>query len=994
MTGDPETSVAVIGMAGRFPGAVSVDTLWQNLVAGNESISFFSCAELVEAGVLAATADDPRYVPARGIVPGIEGFDAEFFGYNALDARIIDPQQRLFLECAWEAIEHAGHDTTRSDGRVGVYAGSGVSGYLLSLLADQHTVETVGQYRIMLANDKDHLTMRVAHRLDLRGPAITVQTACSTSLVAVHQAIQALLAEECDMALAGGVTVALPQIAGYLHEEEGILSPDGHCRAFDAAAAGTVAGSGAGVVVLRRLSDALSDGDTVHAVIIGSAVNNDGAGKSGYTAPSSAGQASVITEAIHVAGVDPATVSYIEAHGTGTALGDPIEVAALGRAMGKPVGGTRAIGSVKTNIGHLDAAAGVAGLIKTVLALRHRTLPASLHFTEPNPRAGLAEAGLHVNDELTPWDRPAPGVPRRAGVSSFGMGGTNAHVVLQEADPPAPTGPHRKWHLLTLSAATSTALQTMSENLAEHLTAPEAGEVGDVAYTLQVGRRAMRHRRVVICQRAEDAVRALRGDGDPERVVAASGRPVDRGAVFMFPGQGVRWVGAAGLYADEPLFREHIDRSAELTAGDLGLDLRDLLVRGHDAAAMRRTAVAQPILFAVQYALAKLWMSWGVQPQAVIGHSVGEFTAACLAGVFEFEDTLRLLVTRGKLMQDLAPGAMLSVPLPEADLAELVSGEVGLAAVNGPSLGVLAGQEDAIAECEAELAGRGVITRRLETSHAFHSPLVEPAMAGFNAAVAKTGPRPPTMPYVSTVTGTWITDEEAASPDYWARHMLATVRFSDGVATLQATPPRALLDIGPGSTLFSMAKQHPMADTPVVATFPTRRDIDPLTPALAGLWAAGVTVDWNAYHGERRCRRVPLPTYPFERRRHWVDGNGKIPRSTTTAAADATRPKDSDPVAEPGDMDEVTQGVLDIWRHLLGSPHVGPHDSFVNLGGHSLLATQITARLRDRFQVRLSIERFFELATPAGQAAEIERLLLEELESLSDDDVRRLTESD
>ncbi|SDH31346.1 Acyl transferase domain-containing protein [Lentzea fradiae] len=993
---DPEDSVAVVGMAGRFPGAADTGELWRNLTEGRETITFFDHAELLAGGVPPEVAADPRYVPARGVLRDVELFDAAFFGYSARDAQIIDPQQRLFLECAWEAVEHAGHDTTRFDGQVGVYAGSSLSGYLLHLLTDRHLLTTVGPYRIMLANDKDHLTMRVAHKLNLRGPAITVQTACSTSLVAVHQACQALLARECDMALAGGVTIALPQVSGYRYEDEGIMSPDGHCRAFDAAAAGTVAGSGAGVVVLRRLADALRDGDTVHAVVLGSAVNNDGSGKAGYTSPSSEGQAAVIAEALAVAGVDPASVSYVEAHGTGTALGDPIEVSALGAALGRPAGGSRVIGSVKTNIGHLDCAAGVAGLIKAVLALRHRALPGTLHFTEPNPGAAFAAAGLRVTSSLTAWE-PPHGLPRRAGVSSFGMGGTNAHVVLQEAAPVTPAEPAREWQVLVLSAATPTALRTAGENLAGHLAA-HPHELADAAYTLQVGRRVLRHRRAVVCRDAAGAVTSLRG-GEPGPVAEGDG-PAGRRPVFMFPGQGVPGSDAvAELYAGEPVFREHVDRAAKLASAELGRDLRDVVLAG-DVDALRDTGVAQPALFTLQHALARLWMSWGVLPEAVIGHSVGEFAAACLAGVLDFEDALGLLVARGALMRGLEPGVMLSVPLPEEELAALVSDDVALAAVNAPELGVLSGPEGAIAAREAELAARGVPTRRLHTGLAFHSPLVEPAVAGLRTAAERVSARPPGLPFVSTVTGTWLTS--ATGPDHWTRHLRATVRFSAGVRTLLDAAPRVLLEVGTGGTLSALARRHRVAGTAVVTSLPARSGAG-LAPAVAGLWAAGADVDWAAYHHDGGRRRVPLPTYPFERERHWVDGGAPpaagwaAPVSTTGVTApvpDGEAPAPAGRAPGEEDVDELEQAVLDIWRDMLGTDRVGPHDSFVDLGGHSLLAMQITARLREAFVVAVSVERLFELGTPARLAAELERLLVQELESLSDEEVRRLSEPD
>ncbi|MER7004172.1 beta-ketoacyl synthase N-terminal-like domain-containing protein [Dactylosporangium sp. NPDC000555] len=1002
------TAVAVIGMAGRFPGARSVDELWRNLCEGREAVTFFSEAQLRAAGVADAELRDPAYVPARAVVEDVELFDAEFFGFGVRDAEILDPQHRIFLECAWEAVEHAGYDTTRYDGHVGVYAGSAISTYLLALLADPALVASVGGYRILLANDKDHLTTRVAHKLDLRGPAVTVQTACSTSLVAVHLGTQALLARECDMVLAGGVAVSLPQVSGYRYEPQGIMSPDGHCRAFDAAARGTVAGNGAGVVVLKRLADALADGDTVHAVILGSAVNNDGAGKSGYTAPSARGQADVVAEALDAAGVAPGTVGYVEAHGTGTGLGDPIEVAALAEAMDRVGGAPECLlGSVKTNIGHLDAAAGVSGLIKAVLALREGVVPGTLHFDRPNPQARLAEAGFTVHREPRAW--PHRHGPRRAGVSSFGMGGTNAHVVLQEpprAPAPGPGRPGRDRHVIVLSAASPAALAAAEQRLAAHLVATPQQPLADVAYTLQVGRRAHRFRRAVVGESAAAVCAALAApDGAGPRPSAVP--DTDRGVVFMFPGQGAQRAGmAAGLYAREPLVREIVDECAGLLRAPLGVDLRDALL--HGAGDLRDTALAQPALFTVEYALAQLWMSWGVRPEAMIGHSIGEYVAACLAGVFDLKDALELVAARGRLVAQLPPGAMLSVALPAAELAELAAAGDGLAvaAVNGPRVGVLSGPVEAVEAVAAALAARGVPARRLHTSHAFHSPVLDPVLDAFTAIVAALPRRAPQLPYVSNVTGGWIGKDEATDPAYWARQLRGTVRFADGVRTLLADGPRVLLEVGPGDALGALAAGHDGEHRPVVvATLPATDAAtiggSAVSDALARLWSAGVPVDWRAYHGTARRRRVPLPTYPFQRRRYWVEHRpGALPVPTAAAstaepgavappAAVAPPPDDPGRVVTPPGSD-LERALVELWTELLGAQPIGIHDAFLDLGGHSLLATQLTARLHDRFGVAVTVEQLFALRTVARLAGHVEELLIARLEALSDDEVARL----
>jgi acyl transferase domain-containing protein len=648
--------IAIVAMAGRVPGARDVEAFWRNLREGVESIRFFTDDEMAAAGLDPATFRHPAYVPARGVVDGADELDAELFGFSAAEARATDPQQRVFLECCWEALERAGYDSERFRRPIGVYAGVGASGYGFHVYADSALVGAVGEFQALLGNDKDYLASRVAYKLDLTGPAVVIQTACSTSLVAIHFACQGLLTGECDLALAGGVAIKVPQESGYLHREGGIGSPDGHCRAFDADARGTVGSSGVGVVALKRLEDVAADGDQVLAVIRGSAVNNDGGAKIGYTAPAIGGQSRVVRLAHAVAEVDPATIGYVETHGTGTALGDPIEIAALEQAFrsgGCEGRGFCSVGSVKTNIGHLDTAAGVAGVIKTVQALRHGEIPPSLHFEAPNPEIPFAESCFRVNAVLSPWERT--GGPRRAGVSSFGIGGTNAHVVLEEA-PPRPAGsPAPGPHLLLLAARTASALDVATRRLADHLEAHPDEALADVAYTLQVGRRRLAHRRAILVEEGADPVAALRTPGPRRswsRTSAATARPV----VFLLPGQGSQHVEMArGLYAAEPRFRESFDRCAALLEPLLGLDLREALwppgVEEGDASAearLRRSELAQPALFAVEYSLARLWMEWGVEPAAMVGHSVGELVAACLAGTFGLDDALRLIVLRGR----------------------------------------------------------------------------------------------------------------------------------------------------------------------------------------------------------------------------------------------------------------------------------------------------------------------------------------------------------
>jgi acyl transferase domain-containing protein/acyl carrier protein len=875
--------IAVIGMAGRFPGARNIGEFWRNLRDGVESIAFFSDAELAASGIDPTELSDPNYVKAKGVLKDAELFDASFFGFTPREAELMDPQHRLFLECAWEALEHAGYAAEQYQGSIGVYAGAGVNTYLLhNLYPNGDLIRSVAGLQLTIGNDKDHLATRVSYKFNLKGPSVVVQTACSTSLVAVHLACQSLLTGECKVALAGGVSIRLPQQAGYVYQEGGISSPDGHCRAFDAKAQGTLGGNGVGIVVLKRLQDALADGDCIHAVIKGSAINNDGSSKVGYTAPSVEGQAQVIARALAMADIDPATVSYIEAHGTGTALGDPIEIAALTQAfrVRTETQGFCAIGSVKTNIGHLDAAAGVAGLIKTVLALTHKVIPPSLHFEQPNPQIDFANSPFYVNAKLAAW--PASQHPRRAGVTSLGMGGTNAHVVLEEAPPTAAPERSRPWQLLVLSAKTPSALETATAQLAEHFKQHPEVNLADVAYTLQMGRKAFSHRRMLVCQDLEDALTNLE-TLSPDRVYTDVHESGDRPIVFMFPGQGAQYVQMArDLYQAEHTFREHVDRCADLLQPHLGCDLRAVLYPSPEQAAeatqqLQQTWLTQPALFAIEYALARLWMAWGIQPQAMIGHSVGEYVAACLAGVFSLDDALALVAARGRLMQQLPGGAMLAVPLSEPEVRPLLGQELSLAAINGPSLCVISGPTAAVEALHDRLMEQGVSGLRVHTSHAFHSAMMDPILEPFTEHVRAVHLQSPNIPYISNVTGTWITAGEATSPRYWATHLRHTVRFAPGLHALLQEPARILLEVGPGRTLSAVAGRHPEKAPGQVVLSSLRHpqdqtsDVAFVLNTVGQLWLAGIQVDWSWFYARERRQRLPLPTYPFERQRFWVE---------------------------------------------------------------------------------------------------------------------------
>ena len=895
--------IAIVGRAGRFPGAPDVATFWRNLRDGVESVRPRSEAELRAAGVPAAALADPNYVRVAATLDDVDGFDAPFFGMSPLDAAIMDPQHRHFLECAWEALEDAGHAGDRAGLAVGVFGGCGPGIYLFqNVLTNPDLVRDVGWFLLRhTGNDKDFLTTRVSYEFDLKGPSVCVQTACSTSLVAVHLACQSLLAGECDLALAGGVTIELPHGHGYVVRENEILSPDGHCRAFDADARGTVFGSGVGVVVLRRLDDALADGDTVHAVILGSAVNNDGALKAGYLAPSVDGQTEAVAEALAVAGVSADSVTYVETHGTGTAIGDPIEVAALTNAFrrGTDRRGFCGIGSVKTNVGHLDTAAGVASLIKVVEALRHRALPPSLHFRAPNPHIDFGASPFYVNAALRPWASGA--APRRAGVNSLGVGGTNAHVVLEEAPPPPPPPPAAAgaaWQLLVLSGRSDAALDRATARLAAALREnPAAGDrsfeplsapLADFAWTLQVGRRAFPHRRIAVCRNTAEARAAL----EPGAAGSRTGRTFDGVAppeppsvVFLFPGASGQQRGlGAELYAASAAYREAVDECLALAPRPLVDPLRRYVcepappaVRGAgDDDPGERGAVPFVAVFVVELALARLLASLGVRPHAVGGHSLGEYTAAVVAGALDVADALGLVVRRAELFARIGDeGGMLAVALPPAAVLPLLGDGLDLALVNAPDACVVSGRNDALLALEARLRAADADCRRLRVPTPAHSALLDPLLPAFRQAAARVSMRPPALPFASGLSGTWMTADDAADPDFWGRHLRQTVRFADVVRTLAEERPRLFLEVGPGRGLTGLVRGQTGPDHTTLAL--TRAPGDPGSDVEAFLvgvgraWTRGVAIDWRSLHATGERRRVSLPTYPFEHRRHWVE---------------------------------------------------------------------------------------------------------------------------
>ena len=997
-------ALAIIGMAGRFPGARDLDAFWRNLAGGVESIRRLKASDLRAAGVAPEVYERDDFVPATAPLEGADRFDEAFFGYLPREAELMDPQHRHFLECAWEALEHAGYDPSRCPGRVGIFGGVARNTYLLETLRrDPAFLDSVDEYSGLLGSERDFPVTRVAYKLGLRGPAVNVQTACSTSGVAVHLACQSLLAGECDMVLAGGGRILVPQGAGYRYQDGGILSPDGHCRAFDAEARGTVRGSGMAFVVLRRLDEALDDGDTVHAIIRGTAVNNDGAERAGYTTPGLRGQAEVVAEALAISGVSADSIDYVEAHGTGTAVGDPIEVAALTRAFRRTTQrkGYCALGSVKTNIGHLDAGAGVTGIVKTVLALQHEQIPPSLHFRAPNPEIDFESSPFFVNAQARPWPRGEK--PRRAGVSTFGLGGTNAHVILEEgpaAGHPAAPGvaAAERWDLLPLSARTEEALEQATARLADHLDDHPEQALGDVAWTLQAGRKAFEERRFVVARERRDAVEALRDPGRPTAARAGmEGRPV----AFLFPGGDAQHPGMGrGLYGSEHTYRTAMEECLGVLDHDLAGTVRTLLLepeRTPDAAErFQRPSLALPGLFATEYALARLLENWGVRPDVVAGHSLGEYVAACVAGVLSLEDALSLVALRGRLFEELPPGGMAAVPLGPDDVEALGVAGVSVAAVNRPSTCVVSGTRDGLDTLTKILADRDVEVRPLHISVAAHSPMVAPVLDRFREAVERVRLNAPAIRYLSNVTGDWA-EAEVTDPSYWVRHLRSTVRFADDLGALFAWSPVVALQVGPGRSLSSFARLHP-ARTDHHAVIEAMRHPDDdiadrafLLRAAGHLWTEAVQLDWSALHGGPR-RRVALPTYPFQGRRHWITGEGRsagaprpervsvperVSAPETTSAANRPGPVSRSNLRAAAEPDGRTHEEWVRGRLLallstvsgLDADRLGGDDTFLRLGFESLSLTQVCAAVKKDFGVEVRFRTLMEdLPTPKALA--------------------------
>lgn len=981
--------IAIIGMAGKFPGAADINEFWNNLVKGKCSIESFTDEECLESGVPESILSNPGFVKRGALLKGSNLFDAKFFGYSPYEAKYIDPQQRIFLECAWEALENAGYDSERYDGDIGVYAGSGFNYYLVkNLLSTNPHMESVINPMTFFGNDKDYISTRVSYKMNLTGPSIDIQSACSTSLVAVQLACQALATYQCDMALSGGVSLQTPRMKGYVYAEGEILSKDGYCRPFDKNASGTILAEGVGVVVLKRLEDAVADRDTIYAVIKGIATNNDGSDKLGYTAPSINGQKNVIAMAQALADVDADDVEYIEAHGTGTQLGDPIEIAALTQVFRETTEKRNfcAIGSLKSNIGHLDVAAGVAGLIKTALILKNRKIPGSLFYEDANPEMKIEDSPFYVNDTLSDWE--SRNKIRYAGVSSFGIGGTNAHAVLSEAPVIDTNISSKPYHILLLSAKSKSALDSSGRRLSEFLKSNPDINLGDAEYTLQTGRRHFKNRKALICSDANKAIEKLESV-DEEHSSAGLFNGTAKQVVFMFTGQGAQYPNMAKeLYRKLPLFRDEVDKCCEIVKPVLNLDLRELIYPDEnqlDSASklLNETSITQPALFVVEYALARYLMNMGIIPSAATGHSIGEYVAACIAGVFTPEDALKAVAERGRLMGIQEKGDMLAIGLSEKDVLPLLNEYISVSNINSPYQCVVSGPENAIDQLQKNMAemttedGSKVRFTKLKTSHAFHSNMMSPAVEPFKEFIKQFELKAPEIPFISNVTGTWINKDQATDPGYWAHHIRATVRFSDGIHCLTSDSDKIMLEVGPGMVLTSLSRINFPKKSKSVAVSTIRRsdqkesDYACLLGALGRLWTEGIEIDWTNYHADEPRMRIPLPTYPFEREKHWIDWqpsnikSGKIFTKQTPSEEEIIHKEDesSRDVTGSAKNSNTVEILTDIWKKTLGYRQIEPDENYFELGGSSLMAVSLFERIEHRFGRRLPLATLYEAPT-------------------------------
>ncbi|MBB6109293.1 amino acid adenylation domain-containing protein [Mucilaginibacter lappiensis] len=959
--------VAVIGMAGRFPGANTIDEFWKLLAEGRETISFFSTGE-IDRSIPINIKNNPAYIKARGIIDGADEFDAEFFGFNPRSAELMDPQHRVFLEIAWEVLEKTGHLPQKYSGTIGVFAGCGYNTYYdNNVLTNPEIVEKTGPFQVRLLNEKDYIATRTAYQLNLQGPAVAVYAACSTSLLAVAQAVNNIRDGQCTVAIAGASSITSPIKSGHLYEEGSIMSNDGHCRPFDAQATGTVFSDGAGIVLLKSLEDALQDGDTIYGVIKGVGINNDGAVKSSFSGPSAQGQAGAIAMAIDDAGIEPSSISYVEAHGTATPIGDPIEIEGLSVAFGEQDQKQFcAIGSIKSNMGHLTAASGVAGLIKTVLALRNRQIPPSLFYQHINPNIDIADTPFYVNTELKSWETNNI---RRAGVSSFGVGGTNVHVVVEEYETElAPTGTNNPWKLICWSAKTENSLNNYAQKLGKHISQHTGVDLNDVAYTLQTTRAGFNFRRFMLVADNHELLtklNTLQTDASAYKNLKAE----ISGVVFMFPGQGSQYSEMGGdLYRNEPVFTNAVDECIALLQGTIHENLLQIMYpvapdsQSHEK--IKQTINAQPAIFILEYAMAKLWMSWGIQPEVFIGHSIGEFVAAHLAGVFSLQDVLILISERARLVNRVSKGSMLSVRLTADKLSELLPEGLSIAAVNSHKLCVVAGPDEWINKFADDLSEKGIPSRLLVTSHAFHSSMMDEVIAPFEKVVRSIKLNAPVKPLVSTVTGNWITEAEATDPKYWAQHLRKTVRFADGLDTLLEDENRLFLEVGPGNILATLARQHTAGkNVAIISGFEKTENLSEnysVLKAQGQLWLNGVELNWDAVYLGQNRKKIDLPTYAFDHKRYWLEPANIINKLET--AADTFVQQNTITPTTPMRKDILINKLKEIFEDAAGIEIDAANTglSFIEIGFDSLSLTQIATNLKKTFNIPITFRKLFE----------------------------------
>ena len=984
-----ELDIAVTGIAMRFPGADTAEEFWDNIKNGKEALTHFSDEEMKATGVKDDDINNEHYVKAGFVIDDIDKFDASFFGVTPREARLMDPQLRVLLQTAWHALEDAGCDPDRYKGKIGVFAGAGLSQYLLKNLMTSLNIENPDIMRtVWIGNDTNYLSTTLSYKLNLQGPSVTVQSACSTSLTAIGLAVQSLQDYQCDMALAGGVKLQLPMKGGYLYIPGEVMSPDGHCRPFDKDGMGTVSGNGVGMVVLKRLEDAINDHDHIIAVVKGVAINNDGKDKIGYTAPSIKGEENAVQEALLIGEVDPDSVTYLETHGTGTPLGDPIEIQALTEAYRKYTNNKQycALGTVKANIGHLDTAAGVAGFIKTCLVLANKQLPPCINFNTPNPNINFEDTPFYVNNELKEWN-PKCGV-RRAGVSSFGIGGTNVHAVLEEAIDERKTSSSRNMHLLLVSGKTESSVKNEALNLSEFIKKHKKADLANICYTMNTGRKQQQIRSFFVASDKDGMLDVL------NRPVGCTKSVPDDGsnAAFLFPGQGTQYMHMAkDVYENEPVFRMAMNRCSELLQPIIGKNLIDMLY-GDEAdeehqEILRRTENTHVVLFSVEYSMAKLLMSWGINPSVMLGHSIGEYVAACISGVFTQEEALYIVAMRGRIIGKLPCGRMLSAEMPVEEARKYEDSENTISVINGESLVVFSGSYDSIEKLRNSLSDN-YSCRILQTSHAFHSHMLAGGVDEFRNCLGKIEFKEPKIPYLSNVTGNWIRKEDACDPEYWIKHLIGTVHFYDCLKKLKESNIKYYIEVGGGNALTTFVKK--CIDDKVFCSIETIRhpkavanDEAFLLKAVGMGWSYGMNIDIDALYKDNEVFKVSLPGYPFDEKVYWQSA-GKNQADARNEAVDPAYEVRNEDNAENADNNllsrigiaaeyvapenELEKSIVEIMEEVIGVKGIGVLDNFFELGGHSLSATQIASRIRDLYGIEIQIGDFMDRQNVRGIA--------------------------